>query len=103
MSDEQERAVGNHLLWGPIDPATYLPPEQTVDALRDAILSGVHEPSEVEFPDPASTWTIPHNLGRRPGVSLYVNNEPIDTDYEATDSLVVVTWPEPTAGSAVLT
>lgn len=59
---------------------------------------------EVLFPVPVSTWTMPHNLGRRAAVALYdEHGVAMDTDVESTQTLSVVTFPQPTAGSAVLT
>lgn len=58
---------------------------------------------EYAMPEPRATWTIPHKLGRRPVVSLYDDQGvEFDTDIVATASVVVVTFPEPTRGSAVL-
>jgi hypothetical protein len=52
---------------------------------------------------PAATWTIPHLLGRLPVVATYLTSgEEVDTDLDATTDQVVITWPAPTAGWAVL-
>jgi hypothetical protein len=52
---------------------------------------------------PAATWTIPHLLGRLPVVATYLTSgEVVDTDLDASTDQVVVTWPAPTAGWAVL-
>lgn len=51
----------------------------------------------------ASTWTIPHTLGRIPVVAVYVDGHEVLADVSATDLAVTVTFPTPTAGTAVLT
>lgn len=56
---------------------------------------------------PASTWTIvlPLSFGRRPGVDIYVNNLLVDTDVEwyPLTGTIVITFPSPTSGVAVIT
>lgn len=53
---------------------------------------------------PAAQWSIPATgFTRRPVVAIYVGNELVDTDVTATTDLVVITFPFPTAGTAVLT
>jgi hypothetical protein len=50
---------------------------------------------------PAATWSITHNLGRKPhGVTIYVDGELVDTDVHVDETYVVLTFHEPTAGEA---
>lgn len=50
-----------------------------------------------------SVWTVAHTLGRKPGVQIYVDNQPVLISYYATDTVVVVSFPSPRSGSIVLT
>lgn len=52
---------------------------------------------------PASSWPIAHSLGRIPAVSVYVAGEEVFADVSASSSLVVITFPTPYAGVAILT
>ena len=52
---------------------------------------------------PLATWTIPHSLGRRPAVELYIGGESVEADVTASSSTVTITLPSPMAGTAVLT
>lgn len=52
---------------------------------------------------PGATWTIPHTLARIPSVQLVVGGEVVVSDIYPTVSEVVVVFPSPTAGVAVLT
>lgn len=91
-------------LFPPIDPQTFLPPAKTVEALRVALANagGGDGAFNVAFPTPSATWTITHNLGRRPSVELYVGGVAVDADVTSTTTTTTVTWPEPTAGEAVI-
>lgn len=67
------------------------------------------EGGEVEAPamvytqlDPLATWTIGHDLGRMPAVTVYVGGEIVEPDVIASPEQVVIAWPNPTAGLAVL-
>lgn len=54
---------------------------------------------------PAATWiiSVPGTFaGRLPAVEIYVAGERVLTDVAATTSTVTITFPVPTAGSAVL-
>ena len=55
---------------------------------------------------PAATWTIQHNLGRRPLPTLLPNDSngrPVWADLiYPDDNTLVVEWPAPTAGTAYL-
>lgn len=51
---------------------------------------------------PAATWTIQHSLGRNPDVTVYVDDEQVFTDVEATSTHVVIVFPYPRAGVAIL-
>jgi hypothetical protein len=53
---------------------------------------------------PASTWTIIHNLGYRPTVTLIVGGEEVETDVDyPSNSMVVVMFGTPQSGIARLT
>jgi hypothetical protein len=55
------------------------------------------------FDTPIGTWSIEHNLGRLPVVALYdVAGHPQLQDSVVTETHVVVTWPFPVAGKAIL-
>lgn len=53
---------------------------------------------------PAATWTVQHNLGRKPAVVLFLDedpNTPVYTDITYPDlNTVVVEWPSPETGWA---
>lgn len=51
---------------------------------------------------PAASWSITHNLGRLPQVSVYVDGKEILADVEATNTTATVIHATPTAGVAVL-
>src|SRR5688500_11755100 len=53
---------------------------------------------------PLATWTIPVpvGMGRRPNVDVYIAGELIDSDVSASSTQVVVTFPSPQVGTAVL-
>ncbi len=52
----------------------------------------------------AATWTISHNLGRRPNVALYLDSgEQVDADVISTTTQVTITLPAPMTGQAILT
>lgn len=88
----------------------------TYDADTDSIISvdtsppGTGEPGPApdyahvhEQSTPAATWTIPHTFGRLPVVATYLTTgEVVDTDLDADTTQVVLTFPAPTAGWAVL-
>ncbi len=47
----------------------------------------------------ASTWTLPHSLGRVPTVQVYLTTgEQVLTDVQATTTQITVTFPSPQAG-----
>lgn len=53
---------------------------------------------------PAATWTITHNLGYQPTVTLMVDGEEVETDVDyPSTSVVVVIFGTPQAGTARLT
>lgn len=54
---------------------------------------------------PAGTWTltVPPEFGRTPSVAIYVGGQLVITDVTADSTTVSVQFPNPTAGSAVLT
>lgn len=53
---------------------------------------------------PAATWTITHNLGFKPGVQLFTDDDgdqQVYTDVSyPDDNTVVIEWPSPTTGWA---
>lgn len=53
-------------------------------------------------PSPAATWTITHSLGKRPAsVSVWIDDELVDTNIEVPDiSTVVITFANPQTGRA---
>lgn len=51
----------------------------------------------------AATWSIPHALARLPVVAVYLDGIQVETDVAATATDVVLTFPAPTTGTAVLT
>ena len=54
-------------------------------------------------PVAAASWTIPHTFARRPDVSIYaVDGEQVDADIYASPTMVVITFPAPFAGQAIL-
>lgn len=53
---------------------------------------------------PSAGWNIPHTLGRRPNVAVYLDSgEHVEADVTASSSAVSITFPAPVMGSAVLT
>lgn len=52
---------------------------------------------------PGATWTVPHGLGRIPAVQVLVAGEVVYSDVYPTATEVVIVFPSPTAGVAVLT
>jgi hypothetical protein len=55
-----------------------------------------------EFPMPMGTWTITHTLNRLPSVTVFVDDEIVESDVVATETNAYVSFPTPTAGYAVL-
>lgn len=51
---------------------------------------------------PSALWLIDHKFGRSPLVDVYVAGEQVEADVSVTDTLVSITFPAPTAGTAVL-
>ncbi len=52
----------------------------------------------------AATWTIGHPIGRVPAVQVSLDSgETVDTDVSLSSTQVVITFPAPTSGVAVLT
>lgn len=51
---------------------------------------------------PSASWSIAHTFGRLPLVDLYIDGQQVEADVAATDTTVSVTFPAPTAGTAVL-
>jgi hypothetical protein len=51
---------------------------------------------------PSSQWVVPHAMGRIPAVDVYVGGELVGVDVSATTTNVVITFPSPQTGVAVL-
>lgn len=78
--------------------------EQGFSGTEQEWLSSLQGSGSIEFTQavPLSVWTIPHNLGRRPDVTLYdSNNEQMFADVHH-DNLnqVTITFSEPVSGFA---
>lgn len=52
---------------------------------------------------PLASWTIPNTLGRLCAVDIFVDGELVLADVTVSNSQVVISFPQPTAGVAVLT
>lgn len=53
---------------------------------------------------PLATWTIPHTLGRRPAVAVYLDSgEEVEADVTVSNVSVTVTFASPVSGVALLT
>lgn len=50
----------------------------------------------------SAQWTIPHSLGRIPSVEVYIAGKLVLVDVDVTTSLVVITFPSPQSGVAVI-
>lgn len=107
-----------------VDRKTFLFPPRVMTALRAALpsaapaqvttavnaylaLNPVAASPSVEFVQtvPSATWniTVPAALARRPNVSVYGSDgELIEPDIFATAAQVILTFPSPYSGSAVL-
>lgn len=104
LARKQQRVVVHHLQPVTETPVIVLTDVPVDDQPGVPTVGQLPVGFEVEFSDPLATWTIPHALGRRPSVALYdEHGVAMDTDVESSLTLTVVTFPEPTAGSAVLT
>lgn len=51
---------------------------------------------------PAATWTILHNLGRTPDVTVYIDGTQVFTDVFASSTQAVIVFASPTSGKALL-
>lgn len=50
---------------------------------------------------PASEWTIVHNLGKRPNISVFVGGDEVLVPVQhLDDNTAHIIWPAPTAGEA---
>ena len=81
------------------------PPPADVVVLPVAGPRGPAGAGEVhDQPAPASSWLIPHSLGRWPGVAVYdLTGALIEPDISVSDSSVSISFAMPFAGKAVLT
>lgn len=74
------------------------------EAARDSIIGGGAVTGREYSFTSAAQWSIAHALQRRPSVTLYdANGTVMDSDVDATTTSVVVTFPNPTTGTVVLT
>lgn len=89
-----------------VNTSTKLFPNPTMNAL-DARYGGSSGDPGYEYVQstPLATWTIavPGAMGRRPNVAVYIGGEMVESDVVADATQVVITFPEPVAGTAVLT
>lgn len=51
---------------------------------------------------PSASWYIPHSLGRNPDVTIYIDDDQVFADVEATNLEVIITFPSPMSGKAIL-
>ena len=58
--------------------------------------------AEYAFNSPLATWTIPHTLGRKPSVSVFVGGEEVLADVTASNTQVTITFATPQVGTATL-
>lgn len=87
-----------------VDLVTGLFPQITMDTLDDRYAGDGSGAFEYIQSTPLATWTIPVPLtmARRPNVDVYIADELVDTDVTASTTQVVITFPSPQVGSAVL-
>lgn len=80
-------------------------PIDTIQSIVQDFLASAHVAYERhDFPIPTGQWSITHSLGRVPTVTTYdMSGNRILSDYEASDTLVIVTWAVPQAGFVILT
>lgn len=94
------------------DPVIYVPPinpdanfEEEVEKVLEKYLE--EHPLGDEFihsqTTPISSWSFDHPLGRLPNVEVYINGEVVLVPIEATTTHVLITFPAPAIGFAVLT
>lgn len=92
----------------PTFPTVVVPPPAPVPDVHVLPVTGPRGPAGLSLEHrqdtPAALWSIPATgFTRRPAVALYVGDELVDADVTATPDLVVITFPAPVAGAAVLT
>lgn len=89
---------------GPRGPVGTIEPAVLAAAV-ESYLAANPPTSGIEFvqSELASTWTINHDFGRPPAVTVYIDGEIVETDVTATDTQVTVTFPAPYMGSVILT
>jgi hypothetical protein len=97
--------MGRRLLVS-VDTDTFLPPEQTVEALRGALAGAISGNGfQLRQLVPQSTWviTLPNDLGRLPAVTIYDDlGEVVEADVTATSTVVSISFPAPATGTAII-
>ena len=87
-------------------PAINLPyiPSELIEETVNAYLETHPVSVGVEFVQvsPLASWTIPHNLGRKPSVCVYVDGEEVLADVSASNSSVTISFASPQVGTATL-
>lgn len=71
----------------------------TITLIDESSVGGAMEWNQTS---PSAQWTIPHTLGRVPAVEVYVGGKLVGVDVDADASNVIVTFPSPQSGVAVL-
>lgn len=81
------------------------PSAADIKALVDIYLAANPVSSGIVFTQiaPASTWTIPNSLGRLCSVAIIVSGRIVYADTTVSQSQVVISFPAPISGSAILT
>jgi hypothetical protein len=51
---------------------------------------------------PMGSWVVPHAFGRRPHVSVYIDDTEVEADVAATSTSVSISFATPVAGTAIL-
>jgi hypothetical protein len=78
---------------------TFHLPERVLDTLPSVAAAG----TEYVRNTPAATWSIIHNLQRRPSVIIYdASGAEVEADVVADTTSVTITFPAPVTGSVVL-
>jgi hypothetical protein len=90
--------IKQELLDSPISP------EVISDSVEDYLTANpiAAAGEEYSFLTPLATWTIPHTLGRKPSVSVFIGGEEVLTDVTASSTQVTITFPTPQVGTATL-
>lgn len=86
--------------------------EAAAAAAQDSALAAAESAAEAasgpggsaggEFPRSGTSWSVTHNLGRRPVVELYVNDERVFSKVTSTTTVAVAEFPTPQTGLMVV-